>query len=101
VIKVSNDDKNLTIFNSGCDIAQLVIHHLLNVEAWIQSLASLCGICSGQWQWDRFFSIYFGFPISNIAPLLHSHSPITHAVQSSQPTAMLNSLRKIYESDSD
>jgi len=34
-IKVSNDDKNLTIFNSGCDLAQPVMHKPLTMEAWI------------------------------------------------------------------
>jgi len=35
MIKVSNDDKNLTIFNSGCDKAQLVMHKPVTMEAWI------------------------------------------------------------------
>ena len=35
MIKVSNDDKNLTIFNSGCDTAQPVMHKPLTMEAWI------------------------------------------------------------------
>jgi hypothetical protein len=31
-----------------------------------------------KWVWDRFFSEYFGFPISIISPMLHTHSFIHH-----------------------
>jgi hypothetical protein len=37
---------------------------LLSAETQVWSHASLCEICCGKWHFDRFFSQYFGFPLS-------------------------------------
>jgi hypothetical protein len=44
------------------------------MEAWVQFQHSACGICGGQWNWDRFFFKHFSFPLPIIIPtVIHTH----------------------------
>ena len=45
-------------------MAQAVSRRPLRPETQVRSHASLCEICCGKWHFDRFFSQYFGFPLS-------------------------------------
>jgi hypothetical protein len=46
-------------------MAQAVSRRPLTAEARVRARVNPCGICGGQkWHWDRFFSEYFGFPLS-------------------------------------
>jgi epoxyqueuosine reductase QueG len=42
-------------------------------EANVQTHVSVCEICSEIWQWTKFFSTNFGFPVNKISPMLHTH----------------------------
>jgi len=39
----------------------------------IQTHVSACEICDEIWQWTKFSSINFDFPVNKIPPMLHTH----------------------------
>jgi hypothetical protein len=44
---------------------QVVSRWPLTAEARVRARVNPCGICGGKkWHWDRFFSEFFGFPLS-------------------------------------
>jgi hypothetical protein len=55
---------NLNVTRVGRVVAQAVSRRPPTAKARVRSRVSPCGICGGQWHWDRFFPVYFGFPLS-------------------------------------
>jgi hypothetical protein len=59
----------------GSAIARAAICRPLTMEAHVRVRLISCGICCGQWHWDRFISEFFGFPFS---VSLHIGSPYSY-----------------------
>jgi hypothetical protein len=45
-------------------VAQAVSHRLLTTEARVRAQVNPVGFVVDKWHWDRFFSDFFGFPLS-------------------------------------
>jgi hypothetical protein len=63
-------------YDKGHAMGEVVSRRSLNAEARVRARVSLCGICGGQRQWNRFFSEFLGFPLSKT---FHCGSPYSRA----------------------
>jgi len=56
------------VWLSDCAMVQMVSHQTVTEKAWVQSQASPCEICGGQ---------FWVTPVAIIPPTLHTHSSVT------------------------
>jgi hypothetical protein len=53
-------------------IEDFTASHKCNALEAAEANVNACEICSEIWQWTKFFSTNFGFPVNKILPMLHT-----------------------------
>jgi len=62
-----------TIFMWATAIEAHKLNALEAAEANVQTQVCACEICGEIWQWTKFSSTNFGFPVNKIPPMPHAH----------------------------